>query len=118
MIDETSQSRNQNSHENQLIQQAKKDLSHRLSIEVDKDQLLEIRAVIWPDSSLGCPEPGKIYSQILQSGFLIRLEVERRMYFYHSAGMQKPFLCEETSQMVPHPTKSDEFVPPPGAEIE
>jgi hypothetical protein len=40
------------------------------------------------------------------------------MYFYHSAGALNPFLCEETSQIVPHPGKGDEFIPPPGVEID
>ena len=118
MINETSQSRTQNSLENQIILQAKKDLAHRLSIEVDKVNLREIRAVTWPDSSLGCPKPGKVYSQASQEGYLIRLEAKGRMYFYHSAGTLNPFLCEETSRITPHPSKIDEFIPPPDSEID
>lgn len=116
--DESSKSTAQNSIESQLILQAKKDLAHRLSIEVDKITLLEIRAVAWPDSSHGCPKKGVVYNQIPQNGFLIRLEVGGRKYFYHSAGTLNPFLCEETSNIVPHPRKGDEFIPPPGVEIE
>jgi hypothetical protein len=80
--------------------------------------LLEVREVTWPDSSLGCPQRGKFYNQVPQDGLLIRLEAEGCMYFYHSAGTLNPFLCEESSRMVPHPTRGDEFVPPPGSEID
>ena len=113
-----SKSKSQNSLKSQMITQAKEDLSERLSVEIDQIKLLEAREVTWPDSSLGCPQPGKVYNQVLQDGLLIRLEVGGRMYFYHSGGDLDPFLCEQTSRLVPHPTKGDEFVPPPGSEIE
>ena len=116
--DEFSKSRNQNSLKRELVLQAKKDLAQRLSIKVDKITLLEIRAVIWPDSSLGCPKAGEVYDQVPQNGFLIRLEVEGSMYFYHSAETLSPFLCEETAQIVPHPDKGDEFIPPPDIGID
>jgi len=118
VTNESSKSRNQNSLESQIVMQAKKDLAHRLSVKVDQINLLEVREVSWPDSSLGCPQPGKVYNQVSQDGLLIRLEAGGRMYFYHNAGTLNPFLCEETSQIVPHPTKGDEFVPPPGSEID
>jgi hypothetical protein len=114
----SSESRNQNSIEIQMAMEAKKDLARRLSVKVDQINLREVRKVKWPDASLGCPKAGKVYNQVPQNGFLIRLEVGRHMYFYHSAGTQKPFLCEETSQIVPQPTKGEEFVPPPGSEID
>ena len=115
---EPSKSRNQNSLKRQIVKQARADLSKRLSVEVDQIKLLEVREITWPDSSLGCPQPEKDYNQVSQDGLLIRLEVGGRMYFYHSGESQDPFLCEKTSQVVPHPTKVDEFVLPPGSEID
>ena len=116
--DESSKSTTQDSLERQLVLQAKNNLAQRLSIKVDKVTLREIRAVTWPDASLGCPKAGEVYNQVPHKGFLIRLEAGGRMYFYHSAGTLNPFLCEETSQIVPHPGKGDEFIPPPGIEID
>jgi len=115
---EASKSKEQNSPEKRMVIQAKKDLARRLSVKVDEIKLLEAREVTWPDSSLGCPQPGKVYSQVLQGGLLIRLEVGGRMYFYHSGEDLGPFLCEQTSRLVPHPTKGEEFVPPPESEID
>jgi len=118
VTNEASKSKEQNSLKKRMVMQAKKDLAHRLSVESDKINLLEVRAVIWPDTSLGCPQPGRIYNQVQQDGLLIRLKVGERMYFYHSGEDLDPFLCEQTSRIVPHPTKGDEFVPPPGSEID
>jgi hypothetical protein len=102
-----------------LIEQARDDLAQRLGVPVEQVDLLEVREVTWPDSSLGCPRPGMTYAQVPQGGLLIRLSVDREMYFYHSGETQVPFLCEGTSQVVPKVTpKVDEFVPPPDWEID
>ena len=103
----------------QLVNQAKEDLAQRLNIDMGEIQVLEVKEVIWPDASLGCPQPGVAYSQAPQDGLLIRLGVEGRMYFYHSGETEEPFLCEGTSLVVPKATpKYDEFVPPPDSEID
>ena len=92
--------------ENRLVIQAKEDLAERLSTAVDQIQLVEFRAVVWPDASLGCPQPGMAYKQVPQDGGLIRLEVDGRLYEYHSGGSRPPFLCERALQI-------DKTTPPP-----
>jgi hypothetical protein len=85
----------------ELVMQAKEDLAGRLSLEADKiDQidLIEIKAVVWPDSSLGCPQPGMAYTQVQQDGLRIRLRVGKRIYSYHSGGSRLPFLCEQATK--------------------
>lgn len=101
------------------ISVAKEDLADHLSVPVEQIDLLEVRAVTWPDASLGCAEPGKMYAQVPQDGLLIRLRVDGQMYFYHSGPDQRPFLCESTSRIIPSVTPTiDEFVPPPDSEID
>jgi hypothetical protein len=98
---------------------AKADLAERLTIPVEQIDLLEVRAVTWPDSSLSCPQPGMMYAQVQQQGLLIRLGAAGEMYFYHSGPDQKPFLCEQLSQILSTATpKVDELVPPPDSEID
>jgi hypothetical protein len=105
--------------ENPLLVQAKQDLAERLDISPNQIALLSYEEVVWPDASLGCPQPGMAYAQVPQEGVLIRLGIGRDMYFYHSGGAQNPFLCEQTSQIVPRVNpKSDELVPPPGSETD
>jgi hypothetical protein len=94
------------SAENRLVAQAKDDLAERLSIAVDQIQLVEFRAVVWPDASLGCPQPGVAYKQVPMDGALIRLEVDGQVYEYHSGGSRPPFLCERALQI-------DKTTPPP-----
>jgi hypothetical protein len=41
---------------------------------------------IWPDSSLGCPQPGIQYLQVLTPGYLVELHGTQGNYFVHVAG--------------------------------
>lgn len=100
------------------VEMAIADLAERLSIGADRISLREARGVTWPDTSLGCPQPGMAYNQVLTPGLMIRLSAGGQMYSYQSGGGREPFLCEQTS-VIPEPTpKTDEFVPPPDSEID
>jgi hypothetical protein len=81
-----------------LIQMAKEDLAKRLGVPEAEIVVLEARAVLWPDGSLGCPQPGMAYIQIPFDGGLIRLEVDGQEYNYHTGGPDGPFLCEQSGK--------------------
>jgi hypothetical protein len=76
------------------LEQAKADLSGRLSIPLDQVEVVAVTAVTWPDGSLGCPKPGMVYPQALVDGMRILLRAVGRTYDYHSGGSRPPFLCE------------------------
>jgi hypothetical protein len=91
-----------------LVRMAKEDLAQRLDIQVEDIQVLEARGVVWPDASMGCPQPGMAYIQVPQDGSLIRLSAGGQNYDYHSGGNRMPFLCELS------PTGKDT---PPGIDL-
>lgn len=91
----------------QWVTQAKEDLAGRLNVTTDEIGLVEFKPVVWPDSSLGCPQPGMAYTQVQQDGYLIRLQVKKEIYDYHGGGTRGPFLCEKADGENPEP--------PPGA---
>ena len=70
------------------------DLAKRLGVDRATIAVVEARAVVWPDGSLGCPQPGMLYTQVQQDGLLIRLRHGDREYAYHSGGSRMPALCE------------------------
>jgi len=43
-------------------------------------------ATEFPDASLGVPEPGKMYAQVITPGYVIRLAVEGAVTKYHGTG--------------------------------
>jgi hypothetical protein len=90
-----------------LIEKAKEDLAQRLSIDVAEISLAEAKEVVWPDASLGCPQPGIAYKQIPQDGALILLQVGINIYEYHSGGSRGVFLCEKLKKDSDSPPKLD-----------
>ncbi len=80
-----------------LVMEAREDLAGRLAIEVDQIALVELKAVEWSDTSLGCPQPGMMYAQVITPGFLIILATEGQTYEYHADRGRVVTLCERAS---------------------
>jgi hypothetical protein len=97
-----------------LVSQAVDDLAQRLRLEPAQIEVIEARAVVWPDASLGCPQPGMRYIQVPQDGALVRLRAAGQDYEYHSGGGQGLFLCEQTFKVKETPPKIDILPPTPG----
>lgn len=97
-----------------LVTTALEDLSGRLGIAAEQIEVIEARMVVWPDASLGCPQPGMAYIQVPRDGALIRLSAEGQEYDYHSGGNRGLFLCEESLQSSKNAPRS-EPLPPPGS---
>lgn len=80
-----------------LIEQAKADLAQRLGVAESEIDVASAELVTWPDASLGCPQPGMQYAQVLTDGSLIVLKHAGQTYPYHTGGSRYvPFLCENT----------------------
>ena len=49
---------------------------------VDRKQLVIVRAesVVWNDGSLGCPEPGMMYTQALVNGYWVVIDAAGEKY--------------------------------------
>ncbi len=72
------------------------DLAQRLGIDASNIAVVSAEVTVWNDASLGCPEPGMNYAQVLEDGSLIVLEAQGTAYRYHSGGFRQPFLCESS----------------------
>jgi len=77
-----------------LIEKSKQDLAQRLSIAITQISLVEAKEVVWPDTSLDCPQEGIMYVQVERTGYLIRLEANMQVYNYHMDGEGIFILCE------------------------
>jgi hypothetical protein len=85
-----------------LIEKAREHLANRLSISIDQVIFIAAYDVTWPDSSLGCPQEGMAYAQVLTPGYLIQLEHGSIQYEYHSGkSMQQVVSCENPGQPLP-----------------
>ena len=72
------------------------DLSEKTGVPEDQISVVSIEAKDWPDSSLGCPEEGFMYAQVITPGFLVVLEADGQQFNYHTdATGQNVVLCEQ-----------------------
>jgi len=90
-----------------LIEQATADLAKRLEINAEAIQVLRAESVVWPDTGLGCPQPGMRYKQVPEDGALIILQAQGVVYEYHSGGSRGLFLCETVYKDPNLPPKID-----------
>lgn len=67
-----------------------------LGVSPDQLQVRQVQAQQWPDSSLGCPEPGQQYSQIVTPGFLVMITSGPHELEYHTDMRSRVVLCRES----------------------
>ncbi|MGH8935529.1 MAG: hypothetical protein ACRDXD_04555 [Acidimicrobiia bacterium] len=108
--------------QNDAVVKARADLAARLGVEVESIEVSKAEEVVWRDGSIGCPEPGMVYTQALVEGLRLTLLHDGTTYYYHQGDDQDPFLCDEpdedsylSKEDVLNPPKGDtEVIPPPG----
>ncbi|SMO55281.1 hypothetical protein [Propioniciclava tarda] len=77
------------------------DLATR-GVGADRVILASARAVTWRDGSLGCPEPGQLYTQALVPGWEVVVTASGTRYDLHFGSDDIPRLCTR-----PHLTGGD-----------
>lgn len=63
--------------------------------------ILRDEAVTWPDGSLGCPQPGMAYPQVLIDGLWVVLRIGDTEYDYRADDRGRFILCEKPDRMPP-----------------
>jgi hypothetical protein len=77
-----------------------------LGISNEEIEVVEVEEVEWPDTSLGCPEPGMVYAQVIVPGWRVVMRVGGKVYEYHSGG-RYGVLCDQEGHLIsvlPSPT--------------
>lgn len=70
-------------------------LADEFDVPVTTISVDSIRAMEWRDSSIGCPQPGQAYLQVITPGHRISLRMDGQMYFVHEAN-GRAFVCKKT----------------------
>ena len=87
-----------------MIQKAKELLTRKLGIAIENIKFFDILAVEWPDSSLGCPQAGMLYADVITPGYKMQLEVNGSYYSIHSDTNNSIVLCSvEPPHEIYHP---------------
>ena len=76
---------------------------------VPREKLVVVRAegVVWNDGSLGCPEPGIMYTQALVNGYWVIIDAGGRKYDYRVGSGGSFHLCPEGRGQPPSQSRAD-----------
>lgn len=74
--------------------EALRDLASQLGAPAKDIRIVEAEAVMWSDSSLGCPQPGMMYAQVVTPGYKYVLESAGERFNYH-AGNGRVIQCAQ-----------------------
>ena len=85
------------------VQAALADASRRSGSPIPALQLLSAAAVTWRDGSLGCPQPGMVYTQALVPGYRVRIRAAGRDLDYHAAQRGVVMHCPDGRAVDPLP---------------
>lgn len=83
------------------VETALQDAAQRTRRDMAHLRVTLAEAVTWPDGSLGCPQPGRQYTQVLVDGYRIRILAGATTLEYHASVRGQPFLCPESQIEAP-----------------
>src|ERR1051326_3086824 len=77
------------------VEAARQAAATHLGITADQLQASRVEAQQWPDASLGCPQPGQLYSQIVTPGYLVIVTSGNHQLEYHTDARGRVVLCHQ-----------------------
>ncbi len=78
----------------QLLNRARQEVAQKAGVDPTEVTVVQVESVDWPDSSLGCPEPGRAYSQVVTPGYRFLLQAKGQSYDYHTDMGYRLVLCQ------------------------
>lgn len=69
------------------------DLVEQSGVPAGEIKLVSMEEQQWSDASLGCPQEGYMYAQVITPGYLIVLEAQGQSYEYHTDKQANVVLC-------------------------
>jgi len=89
-----------------ITEAALADASRRTGLVPGDLKVISADAVTWPDGSLGCPQPGRMYTQASVPGFRVRIGAGGRVLDYHANARGGLVLCPAGRSTEPPPAEA------------
>jgi hypothetical protein len=67
-----------------VVDRLRQQLAAELGSDVATIRIVSVEEVEWPDSSLGHPQPGMMYMQVITPGYRVVFEYAGRQAVYHT----------------------------------
>ena len=88
------------------VNAARADAARRTGVAAESRALISAEGVTWSDGSLGCPQPGMMYTQALVPGYRVRLRGPNCEMVYHTSTSGALVLCPAGRAVDPLPGAS------------
>ena len=72
-----------------------RDAQPRLAVAANQLTVERVESREWGDTSLGCPQPGMMYAQVITSGYLIVIAGGGKRLEYHTDTRGRFVMCRE-----------------------
>lgn len=76
-----------------MVRAALADATRRAPPGAAAPTLVRAERVTWPDGSIGCPQPGRMYTMALVPGYRIVIQSGAEQLDYHASLRGQPALC-------------------------
>jgi len=75
-------------------------LAEQLDLPVRRVEIVDVQAVVWPDTSLGCPQPDQMYAQVLVNGYRIVVKATGEEVIFHT-DFDRALRCPAGDEVLP-----------------
>jgi hypothetical protein len=87
----------------EVVRSARADAARLIGLPADEFEVVSAEPVTWRDGSLGCPQPGRLYTMALVPGYRVLLRAQGRQFDYHAGARGGLLLCPEGRAVAPLP---------------
>lgn len=85
----------------QLLSIYQEDLARRALVSAQEIIVVRTSEHHWSDGSLGCPQPGRMYTQAIVPGYLVVLRAAGKDYAYHADRRGGFIVCDQAQRVPP-----------------
>ncbi|MBL8147172.1 MAG: hypothetical protein JNL34_12370 [Anaerolineae bacterium] len=89
-------------------------LAEQLDLPVRRVEIVDVQAVVWPDTSLGCPQPDQMYAQVLVNGYRIVVKAAGEEVIFHT-DFDRALRCPAGDEVLPPGVNLPEATPEAGS---
>jgi hypothetical protein len=76
------------------VEKLRAEVASKQGVAIADVKVLSAQAVNWPNGALGCPQPGRMYTQAIVPGYRVELEAGGKRFSYHASAKGSFKLCE------------------------
>ncbi|HEX6287585.1 MAG TPA: hypothetical protein VFZ66_00265 [Herpetosiphonaceae bacterium] len=85
-------------HNQPVVVLARQQLADTLGCDAQAVQIVDVEEMEWSDSSLGCPQPGMMYMQVITPGYRVTLEHSGQRYIFHTDLAHRAIRCDPSGR--------------------